>query len=390
MPNGDMDKQQLIRELEALRQRVAELEDIEAEYLDMGAALDEAGKQHQNLFELAGDSVFIVDPSDFRILNANENSARRLGYEREELLQLSLPDIEVPADEGPQNQVAWTSKFSRTKFYEAKHRRKDGTEMPVEVSSRLVRREGRAVLLNFVRDLSIRKQLEAERERLIVELDAYAHSVAHDLKSPIAVIRGYSDMLMDTATPPTDDEVLEWADVIHRTSYKMQTIIDELLLLASVRKLDHIDVDALNMSHVVSEALTHLANRIPDSGAQVSAPDEWPPALGYAPWVEEVWANYISNAIKYGGEPPIIELGATPEDDGMVRFWVRDNGAGIAPEDRTKLFNQFTRLDEARAEGHGLGLSIVQRIVEKLGGEVGVESQMGEGSVFSFTLPASQ
>jgi two-component system sensor histidine kinase/response regulator len=111
--------------------------------------------------------------------------------------------------------------------------------------------------------------------------------------------------------------------------------------------------------------------------------------MGYAPWVEEVWVNYISNALKYGGTPsaaPRVELGAETQGDGMVRFWVRDHGPGIAPEAQLRLFTPFTRLDHVRAGGHGLGLSIVRRIVEKLGGQVSVASQVGEGSTFSFTL----
>jgi signal transduction histidine kinase len=105
--------------------------------------------------------------------------------------------------------------------------------------------------------------------------------------------------------------------------------------------------------------------------------------------VEEVWANYISNAIKYGGKPPRIELGAGPQPNGTVRFWVRDNGHGLSIEDQRRLFGEFSRLSEGQVEGHGLGLSIVRRIVTKLGGEVGVESQIGQGSMFYFTLPAA-
>jgi signal transduction histidine kinase len=106
--------------------------------------------------------------------------------------------------------------------------------------------------------------------------------------------------------------------------------------------------------------------------------------------VEEVWVNYISNAIKYGGasgQTPRVELGATPLDAGFVRFWVRDNGRGLSPADQARLFTQFERLNQARATGHGLGLSIVKRIVEKLGGQVAVSSTIGAGSEFSFTLP---
>jgi two-component system sensor histidine kinase/response regulator len=118
-------------------------------------------------------------------------------------------------------------------------------------------------------------------------------------------------------------------------------------------------------------------------------PKTWPVALGYGPWVEEVWVNYLSNGLKYGGQPPRVELGATAQPDGQVCFWIRDNGSGIPPEAQTRLFTPFTRLDQVRAEGHGLGLSIVRRIVEKLGGQVGVKSEAGQGSVFTFTLPAA-
>jgi signal transduction histidine kinase len=119
----------------------------------------------------------------------------------------------------------------------------------------------------------------------------------------------------------------------------------------------------------------------------IAYPDSWPASLGYEPWVEEVWVNYISNAIKYGGESPRIQLGATREPDGYVRFWIRDFGPGIPADQQSQLFIPFQQLEHTRAQGHGLGLSIVKRIVEKLGGQVGVESQPGQGSTFYFALP---
>jgi two-component system sensor histidine kinase/response regulator len=103
--------------------------------------------------------------------------------------------------------------------------------------------------------------------------------------------------------------------------------------------------------------------------------------LGYAPWIEEVWANYISNA---RGQPPQVTIGATAQPDGRIRFWVQDNGSGLSTEAQQRLFTPFTRLEQAHIKGHGLGLSVVQRIIEKLGGQVGVESM---GSTFYFTLP---
>src|SRR6185503_8577969 len=105
------------------------------------------------------------------------------------------------------------------------------------------------------------------------------------------------------------------------------------------------------------------------------------------PWVEEVWVNYLSNAMKYGGEPPNLQLQSEVLPNGMVCFSVIDNGAGIDNDAQAILFTEFTRLDQARAEGHGLGLSIVRRIMDKLGGDCGVESIPSEGSQFYFTLP---
>jgi signal transduction histidine kinase len=151
--------------------------------------------------------------------------------------------------------------------------------------------------------------------------------------------------------------------------------------------MNEVRVIPLHMVNVAADARQRLAFMIEEYGAEIVIPQSFPVAMGYGAWVEAVWANYISNAIKYGGRPPRVELGATAKPDGMVRFWVQDNGPGLSPEEQAQIFTPFTRLDQIRAEGHGLGLSIVQRIVDKLGGEVGVESEPGVGSLFYFTLP---
>jgi len=104
--------------------------------------------------------------------------------------------------------------------------------------------------------------------------------------------------------------------------------------------------------------------------------------------VEEVWENYLSNALKYGGRPPRVEVGATVQSEGWIKFWVRDNGPGFSVQQRQRLFKPFSQLQKGDRRGHGLGLSIVKRIIDKLGGEVGVEHAPVEGSSFYFVLPA--
>jgi signal transduction histidine kinase len=224
-------------------------------------------------------------------------------------------------------------------------------------------------------------------EQLVAELDAYASTVAHDLKDPLGLVITGSEFLVENYAFLSENALETALVAILRGARRMHNIIESILLLAGVRGRRQVAVGLLDMGSVVGFALERLTLMIESYGAEIIVPDSWPAALGYGPWVEEIWANYVSNALKYGGQPPRVELGATAEADGMVRFWVQDNGPGIAHDDQDRLFTPYTQLDETTVRGHGLGLSIVQRIVERLSGTVGVESQTGRGSVFSFTLP---
>ncbi len=232
----------------------------------------------------------------------------------------------------------------------------------------------------------------AELEASNAELDAFSHTVAHDLKTPLASVVGFSKLLEARLEQGPAAQNRESLRAIARNGQRMANIIDDLLLLASVRKMDQIRLEPLDMQAIVTDALDRLSGLAAEREATFVTPEGWPVAVGIPGWVGEVWVNYMSNAIKYGGRwetqvPPLVELGWNWDGDGgRLRFWVRDNGNGLTEAQREVLFTQFTRLYQVQVQGYGLGLSIVRRIVERLGGQVGVESAPGLGSTFWFTL----
>ncbi|MEO8606821.1 MAG: ATP-binding protein [Chloroflexota bacterium] len=221
------------------------------------------------------------------------------------------------------------------------------------------------------------------------ELDAYSHTIAHDLKSPLSSIILKSELTVAKAETTLPASVLEAFQGIKERGLLMNDMIDQLLWLAKLRNVQEA-VTPVDMNTVAAAALTRLKPLIEERKIAIELAREMPSALGQALWLEEVFANLISNAVKYMGSanpaPKIRILGL--RQDEMVRYEVQDTGVGIAQENQARLFAMFTRLHTVETEGLGLGLSIVHRIVTKLNGSVGVTSQPGTGSTFWFTLPS--
>ena len=287
--------------------------------------------------------------------------------------------------------VALDTCFTQRFEFQIYHRRNHDTR---HYEARLTASTGENVLM-ILRDITEARTtaelLEQQNEELRSrneELDTFTHMVAHDLKNPLSLMLGYAELVRSDSGGIDDAALRDYMDSIIFSGRKMTAIIQELLLLASVRK-EEIQFTTLDMERTVHDALRRLDELIQRRQTTIVLPQHWESALGYSPWIEEVWVNYIGNAIKHGAPGRRVELGVSREGT-MLRFWVRDDGPGIPAEERDRLFLPFMRLTQVKIEGHGLGLSIVRRIVEKLGGTVDVESQIGKGSSFSFTLPAAE
>lgn len=229
------------------------------------------------------------------------------------------------------------------------------------------------------------ERVNHELSGINADLESFSFTVAHDLKSPITSIFGYTHILKQHSAAGANDTQAMAIEQIEVSAEKMVEIIDEILLLSSISKGDF-QPKPIRMADVVARSLERLEPWISETSAEIQLPAAWPPAFGQDSWIEEVWVNYISNGLKYGGAPPHLVLGAE-QNNGTARFWIEDNGPGIQSQDQQLVFEEFTRLAGEDTEGHGIGLAIVKRIIEKLNGEVGVESAPGKGSRFYFTLP---
>lgn len=346
---------------------------------------------HTVIEALAG-GIVVID-STGTILLVNHNLAGLFGYEPEEIIGRPL-NVLLPVRFQPAHNRHIRDFFEtpRTRSMglglDLAGRRKDGSEYPLEISLSYFDTEIGRLGIAFVTDITHRKEIEQELKHRNRELDAFARTVAHDLKASLQLVIGFSLELVENYERYAPDELKTYLGHVARAGMKMANIIDGLLLFASIRKSD-VKRTLLDMNPIVDEALKRLQFEIQQVQAEIIVQADLPPAAGYAPWVEEVWLNYISNALKYGGQPPRVEIRGTLLPDGRVGYQVRDNGKGLTEDERDQLFTEFTQLNPKPPGGYGLGLSIVQRIVEKLDGSVGVESEEGEGSTFYFVLPGS-
>ncbi|HPF52757.1 MAG TPA: histidine kinase N-terminal 7TM domain-containing protein [Draconibacterium sp.] len=230
---------------------------------------------------------------------------------------------------------------------------------------------------------------EIERnENLIADLDSFAHTVAHELKNLLGAIYTSSDAVLDSLEDQEYDIVKELSVMVRESAIKTIKVTDELMKLATAGNQE-VEKETVDMQRIFEQARDQLKDQIAESGAIIMVADKLKTIKSYGPWLIEVWINFLGNAIKYGGTPPEIKVGNTEMNDGKIKFWVHDNGDGIAPEHQASLFQKHTRFHRQKALGYGLGLSIVKQITEKLDGTVGVEStgQPGEGATFYFVLP---
>jgi len=234
------------------------------------------------------------------------------------------------------------------------------------------------------RDLTRLKQLERTREEFVA-------NVSHELRTPLSLIKGYVETLLDGARD--NPEVAErFLKIIERNANRLDLLIQDLLTISALES----EKIKLNLQPVALRALaekvfTDLHAKAENKNVELVNDVPELTANGDVNRLDQVLANLVDNAIKYGRAEGRVTVGGKKLDDGKVEIFVRDDGPGIPPEAINRVFERFYRVDKARSRdqgGTGLGLSIVKHIVQAHGGEVRVESELGKGATFFFTVPA--
>ena len=364
------------------------------------------------LLDLSTDAIFVRD-GEGRILYWNHGAEELYGWPSEAALgKIShlLLQTEFPT---PAEQIAaelhrhhhWTGELVHTK--------RDGSRITVLVrkTQDLDAQGNPGAMLENITDITERKKMEDElrqaRTRSVNhareldgvvtertaklatanrQLEAFVYSIAHDLRGPLRSMQGFSQLLVEEAGAGLSATGKDYAERISKSAQFMDALLGDLLEFSRISHLQ-VELTAVDLTTVVESVLSRLQKEIQEKNARVESSGPWPVVLAHEPTLAQVLFNLVSNALKFirSGVPPLVQLRAEKHAE-SIRVWVEDNGIGVAPNYQEQIFRPFIRLDSEKYAGTGIGLSIVQKGVERMGGRVGVESASDRGSRFWFEL----
>lgn len=343
----------------------------------------------KTLLESLAEGVLIIN-EEGRIILINSRLAELTGYSKREVMGTHM-NIFVPQFSHDKHNEYIKQFFNNPHIrpmgigLELVAMRKDKSTFPVEISLSFLETETGRLGIGFLTDITSRKQVENDLLKRNLELDNYAHTVAHDLTSSLSGMVGYSELLIDPEDDTPKMEKDQYLKHIAESGKKMSNIIKELLAFACLKRED-IDVAKIDMKSAIASTINRLKYQIEESSSTIKVHENIANCVGYSAWVEEVLYNYLTNAIKYGGNPPQIDIYSETSKDGFTTYCIKDNGQGIDEKHLQVIFDEQSNVKNNLTKGYGLGLSIAKRIVEKLDGFVDVESEVGKGSIFKFSL----
>ena len=350
-----------------------------AEFLDR---IQKAHERYRELFEDSVDAILITD-WEGRVLEANRQAVTLSGYSTDELHALSVDQL---------HEVKWnrtglnfeTLKRSEECTYESGLLKKDGGSTPIEVHARRVEFDETDSIQWIIQDITERKELDALRDDMIA-------MIYHDIRSPLGNV--VSSLEMMSSLMPDDETLVSMLNIARNSTARIQRLVNSLLDINRLESGQHIiDQNSIDPQALIRESIRDVMPAA--AGRQQNIENKVTTVLPLI-WVDvdmihRVFINLLENAIKFTPVDGQIQIGA--QTDGIfVKFWIRDNGPGISPADRERIFDKFIRVrGKSRTVGLGLGLAFCRLAVHGHGGEIWVESELEKGSTFWITLPVAQ
>lgn len=354
----------------------------------------------RNISSSAQDAIIMMN-HDGSTFYWNEAAEKIFGYTKEEVLGRELHTLLGP-ERYHRDYREGLARFQESgsgpavgNTLELAAMRKDGTEFPIELSVSSVKIKGQWKAIGILRDITERKrderrlkELNAELRRSNRELADFTYMVSHDLQEPLRKMHTFGQFLMEDCAEALTEEGRDYILRMQRAALRMKDLIQHLLELSRVRTRGSRPV-AVRPREIIEKALGTLGGRIEDCGGEVTVGAEMPAAMADPVQIEMVFQNLIGNALKFRSpdRPPQVMVSAEVEGSELV-FRVADNGIGIEERFLEKIFAAFQRLHTRdKYEGSGIGLSLCEKIIQRHGGRIWAESEMGRGSIFQFTLP---
>jgi PAS domain S-box-containing protein len=356
--------------------------------------------RYRGLLEAAPDAMVVVNPGG-EIILLNLQAEKQFGYRRDELLGQKVKNI-IPegfaerliADDLRSAEDALAQQIGTG--IELTGRRKDGSEFPIEIMLSPLGSAEKILVTAAIRDITERKRNErtlqeknTELQVAVNELGAFSYSVSHDLRAPLRAIDGYSQILLKQYGPLLSEEPRRYLQRVRDNTVQMGHLVDDLLRFSRLGRQPLVK-QLVPTNAIVTRALREARQQFPGRSVNVIVGD-LPPVWGDAALLKQVFTNLIDNAFKYTQrrDDAVIEIGCRKMGDEPV-FVIRDNGVGFDMQYAGKLFEVFQRLHRAEDfAGTGVGLAIVQRIVQRHGGRIWAEAAVDHGATFYFSTEGS-
>jgi PAS domain S-box-containing protein len=367
------------------------------------------------LFDGVKDFAIVSLDQQGRITEWNFGATQVFGYTSEEIVGEDVSVLFTPEDRSggiPQAELR-QAESEGVALEERWHLHKNGERVFASGAMRPIHGDAGQLFgfVTIVRDITARKRSEdalreaqavladeaAHLERLVADrtteltatntqLEAFVYSIAHDLRPPLRAMEGFSAMLVEEAGATLSETGRDYAGRINRSARYMDALLGDLLAFSRISQ-KRVELTAVNLEIVVEPVLARLQKEIAENNARMERAGPRPVVLAHEATLAQVLFNLVSNALKFVRQdvPPVVRL-RTEDRAEFIRIWVEDNGIGIAADYHAQIFGLFTRLHGGTYPGTGIGLAIVQKGIERMGGRMGLESTPGQGSRFWFEL----